>query len=398
MNSSYHFAYIMGSVIAAIIAAVGMMIDSPVLYGVIPGVIGGVLAAVAAIRFVRMKTDLAGTIAAVCGFVYYQMSQAYPVTLPIFSAYIATIPIQDKIAGIVFSNLTTALLLVSFHAISGAFSGVIDALVLPPAATRRDRCDGTMFAGFIVIFGLVFLANALFGQVVLGSIKSIIYQRSAGENGDMAYSIADGAVGGSFANATLWAVSLFLLWLYLLRSRYRSVMMLLSPLVLIWAAGVALQGARTYLITLALALGVYTLGSPRTGKMAGLYALGGATVLFFLLQVSTIFRDTGLQSFDVHELSGHALDLQGNEGASSNMDGIEYFRTELLGRGVAPNFLTGFVRGIVERPIEGVLMIVPRSAFPWKPLDSSLSEFSLFYQNVRLGISSDEAWLGASPG
>ena len=43
-------------------------------------------------------------------------------------------------------------------------------------------------------------------------------------------------------------------------------------------------------------------------------------------------------------------------------------------------------------------MPVPRSLFPWKPFDERGLDFNLFDQNVRLGVPSEEAFLGASPG
>jgi hypothetical protein len=145
-------------------------------------------------------------------------------------------------------------------------------------------------------------------------------------------------------------------------------------------------------------MGVYFMGNPKwRGRSIG-YALVGAILLFLCLQITTHFRGTGLQSVNLKELSGRILEIRGNEGAQSSMDGMEYFRTELLARDIAVNPLIGLVRGVVERPIEGLLMPVPRSLFPWKPFDQSGREFNLFYQNVRLGTPSDEAFLGASPG
>jgi len=43
-------------------------------------------------------------------------------------------------------------------------------------------------------------------------------------------------------------------------------------------------------------------------------------------------------------------------------------------------------------------MPLPRALFPWKLVDPSQTPFSLYYQNVRLGVPSTEAFLGASPG
>jgi hypothetical protein len=175
-------------------------------------------------------------------------------------------------------------------------------------------------------------------------------------------------------------------------------MWLLGPLVLLWTAAAALQGSRTYLVTIALALLVYVFGSPKVGRRALIHVAWSVALIFLLVQISTLFRVEGLQSFKAGELAAHGLEIRGNEGAGSEMDGIEYFRTELLERGAAPNPLTGFLRGLFERPIEGGLMILPRAVFPWKPDDQSAIEYSLFFQNVRLGVQSEEAFLGASPG
>lgn len=398
MNTSHHLFYIAGSVAAAIFSAVGIIIHAPVLYGIVPGAIGALMLGLAMIRFFRDKRDLAGFVATACGFVFYQAYQANPIMLPQFTAYIFPIPLQDQIAGILSANLTAALLLIAYHATDKILGGVLEKAVPRVASVTRERCDGTMLAGFAVVFILVALPNAAFGKVVVGPINSIIYQRAAWTAEHGSYAVFGGAVGGSFANATYWAVSLFLLWLYLLRSRFRWLMWVLSPLVLIWTAAIAMQGSRTYLVTLAVALVVYLFGNPRVGTRALFYAGGGAVVVLALVQISAIFRDQGLQTFNLSDFSSHALEVQGNEGATSQMDGIEYFRTELLARGQVPNSLVGLARGLVERPIEGVLMVVPRSVFPWKPLDTSMEEFSLFYEHERIGVDTEEAFLGASPG
>jgi len=175
-------------------------------------------------------------------------------------------------------------------------------------------------------------------------------------------------------------------------------MLLLSPLILLWTASVAMQGSRTYLVTMAVATGVYVLGNPRTGSRALTNAVWTIAVLFVLVQVATLFRSDGLKAINLPDLSEHILEVSGNEGASCEMDGIEYFRTELFARGLEPNPAVGFLRGMVERPVECLLMPVPRPLFPLKPVDASGTEYNLFYENVRLGQNTSEIFLGASPG
>lgn len=396
----YHAIYIAGSLLAALIACVGIWIDSPNLYGIVPGVIGGVMALVAAARFFRNKVDLAGFIATFCGFVYYQAYQANPVILPEFTGYMIPIPKQDQMVGIALANLTTAMLLAAQHAISGLLGGAIGAFVPAPAAASREKTDGAAAIGFWAIFTMVALPNVLFGKVVVGAIRNVMYQRLSwtGDPEFSGFEAWGGPVGGSITNMALWASSLFLFWLYLLKSRQRVIMLLVSPLVLIWTASVVLQGSRTYLVTMAVAAGIYVLGNPRSGARAFINAIWAIALLFVLIQVSTIYRAEGLKVVNLPEFASHVLEVSGNEGASSEMDGIEYFRTELLARGTEPKMAKGFVRGIVERPIEGLLMPIPRPLFPWKPNDESAAEYNLFYENVRLGVNTSEITMGASPG
>ena len=179
MKTQFHLLYIAGSVAAALIAGIGIVIHAPFVYGVIPGIIGGLFAGMAAVQFFRNREDLAGFIATTCGFVFYQAFQANPVILPEFTAYIAVIPEQDQLVGIVLSNLTTAMLLVSYHAVSKLFGRTIDRWLPKPAATTRKRCDGLMLIGFSLLFVIVALPNILFGKVIVGPIQTIIYQRAA---------------------------------------------------------------------------------------------------------------------------------------------------------------------------------------------------------------------------
>jgi hypothetical protein len=400
VKNSFHLAYIIGSLMAAFIALAGILSESPVLYATVPGIIGGISAGIATVRFLKNKADLAGFIATICGFMFYQAFQANPVTLPEFSASLQEIPLQDKAVGIFLSNLTTAMLLISCHIVSNSLHHTIRRWVPDPAGVSRMNVDHKIMTGFWILFIIVALPNVLFGKVIVGAIDNILYQRLAGADpGNYSgFAIWGGALGQSIANMALWATSLFLLWLYLLRSRYRILMLVLAPLVLLWTASVGLQGSRTYLVTMGVAAIVYFFGNPQFGKKAFVYAFVVAPVLFLLLQISTHFRSVGLQSVTVAELSAHLFEIRGNEGTSSQIDGIQYFRTELVGKYKAPNPVTGAFRGLVERPIEGLLMPVPRSLFPWKADDQSATEFNLWFQNVRLGQATDQVFLGASPG
>jgi hypothetical protein len=399
-SAFYHLAYIVGSFVAAFIAFIGILSASPLLYGLVPGIFGGVMAAIATVRFLKDKTDLAGFVATICGFIFYQEFQANPVTLPDFSASLQSIPLQDQAVGIVLSNLTTAMLLISYRVVANALNGPICRWVPAPAWISRGKVDRKILGGFWIVFAVVAVPNVLFGKVVIGAIDNILYQRMTWTDAEnfSGFSTWGGALGLSIANMALWATSLFLLWLYLLRSRYRWLMWILSPLVILWTASVGLQGSRTYLVVIGVAIMVYFFGNPKSGKKVFTYALVVVPVLFLLLQISTLFRGNGLQSFDLTELSTHMLDIRGNEAASYQIDGIQCFRTEYVDKGKAVNPVIGFFRGLIVRPIEGLLMPVPRSIFPWKPVDVSLDEYSVWYQNVRLGDASTEAFLGASPG
>ncbi len=399
MNAGFHALYILGSVVAALVAGLGIALGEPVLYGIIPGIIGGLLTIIAAYRFFRHKQDLVGFVATLLGFVYYQAYQANPVMLPVFSATLTSISPQDQVIGIVLSNLTAAAFLLATRLMRVWFRGTIENLCRA-RSTATTSYDGLILAGFFATFVFVALPNVLFGKVVVGSIHSILYQRLTWDATSeySGYQVWGGAVGASAVNLGLWASSLFMLWLYLLSSRYRLLMVLLAPLVLLWTAGVALQGSRTYLMAVGVVLAVYLVGSPRFRGKAFFHAAWAGAAFLILMQVSTLFRNQGLQAVNSRDLASHFLEIQGNEGVSNQIDGVEYFRTELLNRGVAPNPILGVLKGIFVRPFEGFLTPLPRTLFPWKPDDQSQREFTLYYQNVRLGVPSTEIFMGASAG
>ena len=400
MITPHHTIYIAGSFAAALIAAIGIYVESPLLYGTVPGIIGAIMAIVATVKFLKHREDLAGFVATTCGFVFYQAFQANPVMLPEFTAGLAVIEPIDKIIGIFLGNFTTGLLLLAQHAVAAALKRPLQKLIPRPAAASRDFLDRQLLVGFWIVFAVVALPNVLFGKVVVGAYKNILYQRAAwAESGEFSgFEMWGGPVGASFVNMVFWSTSLFFLWMYLLGSRYRTAMLVLAPLVLLWTASVALQGSRTYLVTLGFGLLVYFLGNPRFGTRAYTYGAIGVPLLFVLLQTASFYRNEGLKSIDFQDLAERIFEIRGNEGTSSQMDGLEFFRTELLAKDAAPNPLLGVVRGLIERPIEGILMPVPRSLFPWKPVDDSAREYSLYFQNVRLGVRSSETFLGASPG
>jgi len=396
----YRIAYIVSSFAAALIAVIGIWLETPVLYGIVPGVLGGIATVVATIRFLKYRVDLAGFVATTCGFIFYQAFQANPVMLPEFTASLSAVPLVDQVGGIFLGNFTTGMILLAYLAVSAAFRRPLAKLVPQPSEASRASIDRKMLLSFWLVFIVVAIPNGMFGKVVVGAYKNILYQRASwAATGEFSgFEVWGGPVGASLVNMVFWSTSLFFIWLYLLSSQYRKLMLALSPLVLLWTASVTLQGSRTYLVTLGFGLIVYLLGNPKFGRRAYAYAAFGFPLLFVLVQAATLFRSGGLQSIDLRDLAQHLFEIRGNEGTSSQMDGLEFFRTGMVAKNADPNPLVGFVRGMVERPIEGILMPVPRSLFPWKPVDDTMREFSLFYQNVRLGVPSDEIFLGASPG
>lgn len=400
MNGALHALYIAGSLLAGLLAVVGIVVNEPALYAIVPGLIGGLMAAVASFRFLKRKVDLAGFVATVCGFVFYQAFQLNPVTLPDFVVMLEGLQETDKLVGIFLGNFTTGMLLLACHAVAGMLRRPIAGLVPPSASAVRDNIDRWLLVGFALLFAVVALPHVLFGKIVVGAVMNILYQRAAwmapGEFSG--FSTWGGPVGASLVNTVFWSTSLFMLWIYLLRSRHRVTMLVLSPLVLLWTASVALQGSRTYLVILGFGMIVYFLGSPRFGVKAFVYGAVGFVIMFVVLQATSLFRNEGLQAVDFKELAARIFEIRGNEGMTSQMDGLEFFRTEFMEKDGAPNPVIGVLRGLVERPIEGILMPLPRSLFPWKPIDDTAREFTLFYQNVRLGDPSAETYMGASPG
>jgi hypothetical protein len=399
MNPSLHGTYIVWSFVAALVATMGIGMDEPVIYGIVPGLIGGTLALVATVRFLRRKTDLAGFVATVCGFVFYQAFQANPVMLPEFSARLADIGETNRMVGIFLGNFTTGMLLLARFAVAGVLVRPIRALVPSAGSAVRGNVDRLVWAGFLIVFTAVAVPNVLFGRVVIGAINAIVYQRASWAAGEFSgYDNWAGASAASLLNTVYCSTSLFLLWVYLLGSQYRRAMLVLSPLVLIWSASVALQGSRTYLVILGFALLVYFIGSPWFKTKAYVFGALGLPIMFVILQATSLYRNQGLQSIDFKELATRLLEIRGNEGTISQMDGLEFYRLEFSRKETAPNPVIGFVRGMVERPIEGLMMPLPRSLFPWKPVDDTAREFTLFFQNVRLGVTSVDTFLGASPG
>src|SRR5579885_804189 len=234
MNRFFHTAYIIGSFLAALSALFGILTGSPVLYGIVPGIIGGISAAIAAVRFLRDKTDLVGFVATLCGFFFYQEYQANPFTLNNFSTGLMEIPIQDQAIGIFLSNLTTATLLICFRITANSMRRTISRWIPDAARVSRASIDREIMIGFWIVFVIVALPNVIYGKVVVGAIDNILYQRLTWTDSQSysGFAVWGGAFGGSIANMTLWATSLFLVWLYMLRSRYRKLMMVLGPLVL----------------------------------------------------------------------------------------------------------------------------------------------------------------------
>lgn len=201
----YHGAYIIGSVLAAILASAGVWMELPVLYGPLPGVIGAVMLAIASVRFFKGKKDLAGFIATFCGFVYYQAYQANPVMLPEFTGYLIPIPKQDQVVGIALANLTTAILLVSYRVMRLMARAPIQAVTPDPLVATHARMDRAAMVGFCILFALVATPNVLFGKVVVGAYRNIVYQRLAwtGDADFSGFEVWGGAVGGSVANMAL---------------------------------------------------------------------------------------------------------------------------------------------------------------------------------------------------
>lgn len=119
--------------------------------------------------------------------------------------------------------------------------------------------------------------------------------------------------------------------------------------------------------------------------------------IFILAQIMTNYRDVGLKEINASEFVGKVTDIQGLETLHDQTRAFEMFLEGYhnpASFGIAP---VDFVYGLIYRPIELLMYPLPRSFFPWKPVDPTLHDLNV-WAITRMGVNPEEHEWGLTAG
>jgi len=387
--------YAVIAIAAAVVALIGIGLEIPKLAYVIPAAMQAAPAILSTLRFLVLKRNLDHWIAFGGCFIFFHLQLLSP---PYWAEF------DQQMAN--YSTLARALSTVGVHLFPVALIGVVHGFFSfwPsrqrwwPEQVGEPSYQRRLFIGFLVVFALSAIPQVLYGQVVVGAIRQIIYMRAGvTQTGEVYYSNFSGeGASASLINLQHFSTSLVLLSVLLWRSRYRQIVRALFPFSVIWTAANVLSGTRTQLLLFAVALVVIYLADPKRKisiRAAVLLPLG----VFFLSQVAAQFRDIGIREISWDELKQNFGRLQGLETLHDQTRALDLFI-----EGYRSPWSTGFAPvdcliGLVYRPIEFCLFVVPRSVFPWKPLDPTFVDLNRLVISS-MSLNPDESYWGLTAG
>ena len=366
--------YAVLSMAAAAFALLGILAGLPPVVYILPAILQAIPAVHSTLTLLVRKHHLAHWIAYGGCFLYFHLQLLSPQYWSDFSTQMDRYNTAAQIVSVVGINLFPLALLMTIRAfflIKPLKQVWWPERIVEPAYHRR------LFQGFLALFALSALPQVLYGQVVVGAIRQIVYMRAgATSDGESYYSgLGDGGVGSSLLNLQHFSTSLVLLSLLLWNSRHRFLVRLLFPLSALWTAANLLGGTRTQLLLFVVCLLVIFGADPRrrvTLRVAVLLPLG----VFVAAQLASVFRATGLVDFSWQAFQEGFGRLQGLETMHDQTRAIFLFLEGYRSPWSLGFPLADLLLGLIYRPIEFFMFIVPRGLFPWKPVDPTFDDLN----------------------
>jgi len=378
---------------AAIIALGGLLANEPLTAYLVPAILQAIPAVHATLNFIVRKRGLANWAAFGGSFLFFHFQLFSPVYWDQFVIEIAPYSISAKLVSVLGSNVLPVLLVASAK-IFDRFGRA--STVHWPRNIENPVYQKRLLIGFVVLFAVTAVPQVLYGRVVVGAILQIVYMRAGVTTSGEGYYQAGAEAAASLFNLQHFATSLLLLGLLLRKSRYWIFVRWVMPLAAIWAAANLLGGTRTQLLLFAAALFVIFAADPLR-KIQTRYAIGLPILVLILSQFASVFRNEGIVGFNAASFREGVTRIQGLETIHDQTRAVEFFV-----EGYRSPWNVGFAPldamiGLVYRPIELAMFIMPRSIFPWKPVDPTFEDLNRLAMTA-YGLNPDEVIWGITAG
>lgn len=225
---------------------------------------------------------------------------------------------------------------------------------------------------FVLLFIINFTLQAITGQVVISALRTIVNLRT-----EIAYEGLPGIFSSlTFLMAT--SVSLFFANIYLFKSKFKLLALLVLPFSTIWFFSILLSGTRTIIIMSIMGLFVYI---TRRFKFSFL-SIAISTILmiltFLLSQYSYKFRYVGAKDIETKEFLYDITEIQGLENYYDQCRSFNYYLDDYSDFWFFKNETLSGLFSFVFRPIDMVIFWIPRSMWSGKPLDPTFVEFTRY--------------------
>jgi hypothetical protein len=362
------------AVIAAMLALVGIVLDVPFLAYGIPAALQAIPATHSTLGFLVYKRYLSHWIAFGGCFLFFHFQVLSPQYWADFTAQMDRYLVAAKVISVVGINLFPIGLVLVMKLLL-RFGGSVSTQW--PEQVFEPRYQQRLYKGFLAIFVLAAIPQVLYGQLVVGAVRQIVYMRAGATAAGESYYVrfSGEGVSSSLLNLQHFSTSLVILSLLLWNSRHRMVVRSLFPLSALWTTANLLGGTRTQLLLFAVALLVVFGADPKRRITISAAVLIPAGV-FVLSQLASVFRATGLLEFNWAQFQQAFGRLQGLETMHDQTRAIHLFLEGYRSPwslGFAP---ADFLFGLIYRPIEFFMFIIPRGLFPWKPVDPTFDDLN----------------------
>lgn len=387
--------YALIAVGASLMSVAGIAMGSASIAYMVPALMQAGPAVISSLRFLILKRNLSHWIAFGGCFLFFHLQLLSPQYWAVFEALMGKYSSLARYASTIGTHLFPVALIMGLQFFSTLWP---DRHRWWPTQVVETAYQRRLFCGFVAVFVLAALPQMLYGQVVVGAFRQIVYLRAGvTQSGETYYS---GAVGvgaaGSLINLQHCSTSLILLSMLLWHSRYRQIVRALFPLSVLWTAANVLSGTRTQLLLFAVAI-IVIYGADPKRRISLRAAILVPVGVFVLSQLYSEVRSFGLREIDFDSLKQNFGNVQGLETLHDQTRALDFFiegYRSPWSTGFAP---ADFLIGLVYRPIEFFLFVLPRSVFPWKPLDPTFEDLNRLVISS-LSLNPDENFWGLTAG
>jgi len=362
--------------------------DNWILKIVAPALISLICTSAATWKLIIKKSDPGGFIINITYFTFFESFALNPFNVSDFRAELNRFSESDIFLGLVLTYSLPILLFISIGLWRRVLSGASNRFSnFSWRGVNKSSFEKCLLITYVALLCAVALPNIIWGGFFVSAFRQVMMGYSIGDDGGEAFQGAAGA-GVSLISLQNISPSALILALLLLKTRHRVFALCTLPLCFLWSAPTLLGGTRSYFVGLII-VGLFCLLTDPRVRLKGLLYVGMCGIVIAAFAGAIVqFRTGGWQSLSTESIDRGAMTkFQGNECIIYHIEAISFHKTGYVSPWQNGNPIVDLGLGLLYLPADALLIWVPRSLFPWKPLDPSWEPYNAKTWAWQTGLS-----------